>query len=892
MQPPDLEAVQRAIGDRYEVLSLAGAGGMGAVFRARHRTLGHIVAVKVLPPEVATSAMRSARFRLEATLGASLDHPSIVRVYDFDTREGITFLIMTHVRGDTLEARLRNPSPIPTDQVLRLVRELADALGYAHRRGIVHRDVKPSNILIDEDSGRAMLTDFGIARVEGTAQSALTQPGDAIGTPGYMAPEQAVGAHVDGRTDLHSLAIVACEALGITFTGGPGDRTERARTVRTARPELTPAEAMALVAPLDEAPESRPESAAAWLAALDSAGRRRWRRWAAVAVALIAAAVGLRAALGSRGSCGARDAPPRLAVMPFAVLGTPPYPASQLPAYFVSRFRPVERLSEVVSFGRVAAELGTEPPSSDEARDVACRLGAAFYVQGSVSFVGNSVTLTATLYERGRERRTGHASGRLGVDESDVMDHVWAQLYPEFTPGPDVTLPGGGPGVLAAYLNAEAAFRRGDYRTARDEYTQVIHGDTTFSVARLRLALVAAQVDPTEEGLGARIRSAIGHQRGLSPADSLLVDGFTRLMVEGDGGAALERFKHATELAPGYTYAWYVLGEFYYHFGGLFGEPIEEASAAFEKVLDVDPRFSPAIGHLIAFASQRGDMQETERLIRSYLRIDSTSAVAEAVGIVDTLLLRSAADQLRLLRGVCRHSFLPLQYLASQAVNFGTKAQREGPVRDVLRCLERRAATDAERARALRMGVAADLAAGWADSARQRLERAGRSSWAGRERDRWVLVAHATGLPALGDWSAAAERVARGAADSDAVADWLLARMGSDRARHAAALERLAAHHPLPASLAVDLQARQALARGDSARALQLWTEATRHYAVLSVPFELVASLWPLRLDMVRVAVARGDHAAATAVCQSFETIFGYADQAAQPETERLCRNR
>src|SRR5204862_549881 len=118
MQTPDLDAVQHAVGDRYEVLSLAGVGGMGAVFRARHRTLGHIVAVKVLPPDVAASAMRHERFRREATLGASLDHPNIVRVYDFDTREGISFLIMTFVRGDTFEERLRGA---PRGQACRLV---------------------------------------------------------------------------------------------------------------------------------------------------------------------------------------------------------------------------------------------------------------------------------------------------------------------------------------------------------------------------------------------------------------------------------------------------------------------------------------------------------------------------------------------------------------------------------------------------------------------------------------------------------------------------------------------------------------------------------------------------------------------------------------------------
>src|SRR5207237_576707 len=439
---------------------------------------------KVLPPEVAASAMRRERFRREATLGAGLEHPNIVRVYDFDTRDGITFLIMTFVRGATLEERLRDSDRPTTDAVLRTVREIADALGYVHRRGIVHRDVKPANILLDEDSGRALLADFGVAHVEGTADTSLTQPGVTIGTPGYMAPEQLAGGRVDGRADLYSLAAVAA-----------------------------------------------------------GVARMLW------------------------GPVPPSDVPPRLAVMPFAVLGTPPYPATQLPEYFVSRFRPVERVIEVVSFGRVVAQTGTAPPSNEEARDLAGRLGARFFVQGSVLYSGPTVTLTATLYEGNRARRSGKAAGRVGLDESEVMDRVWAQLYPEFTPSADVTLPNGGPEALAAYLNAETAFRRGDYRTARDGYTRVIRVDTGFAIGRLRLALVAAQVDPTEQGFGAPLRGAMLHQRGLSDADSLLLDGFSELLSHGDGLAALARFKSATERAPDYPQAWYVLGEFYYHFG-------------------------------------------------------------------------------------------------------------------------------------------------------------------------------------------------------------------------------------------------------------------------------------------------------------------------------------
>src|SRR5207237_9853365 len=153
---------------------------------------------------------------------------------------------------------------------------------------------------------------------------------------------------------------------------------------------------------------------------------------------------------------------------------------------------------------------------------------------------------------------------------------------------------------------------------------------------------------------------------------------------------------------------------------------------------------------------------------------------------------------------------------------------------------------------------------------------------------------HDVGLPGLGDWRRAGAQLAarpRAVQDTDVTAHWALARAGVDRARHAAALARLAVGEaPLPASLAADLQARAALARGDSSAAVRLWSGATRRYAVLSVPFELVASLWPLRLDLVRVAVARRDSAVANRACAAFEGLMGYADQVAQPEVARLCK--
>src|SRR5207302_521596 len=238
MQPPPLEDVQRAIGDRYELLSSVGAGGMGFVYSARHVTLGHVVAVKVLPPEVAASEMRMRRFQREAALGASLAHPHIVPVYDFGVRAGITFLITPFVRGPTLERALAQERP-SLDAALRVAREIGAALDHAHGRGVVHRDVKPSNILIDDDSGRALLTDFGVAHVVRVATSPLTAPGVPIGTPDYMAPEQAAGEErLDGRADMYSLAVVTFETLTGTRPAQGSDRARLARALRGARPEV------------------------------------------------------------------------------------------------------------------------------------------------------------------------------------------------------------------------------------------------------------------------------------------------------------------------------------------------------------------------------------------------------------------------------------------------------------------------------------------------------------------------------------------------------------------------------------------------------------------------------------------------------------------------------
>src|ERR1043165_3702180 len=210
--------VERVLSPHYELDCEIGRGGMGVVYRAKDRRLKRIVAIKVLPPELAFRSEIKTRFLREAETAAQLNHPNIVDIYAVDEAEGIVFFVMAYITGDNLAKRLHMHGTLSVDETRRTLRDGADALAYAHERGVIHRDIKPDNILIDAQSGRPMVTDFGIARAISEGDSRLTATGIAIGTPTYMSPEQAAGERqIDGRSDLYSLGILGYQML----TGEP-----------------------------------------------------------------------------------------------------------------------------------------------------------------------------------------------------------------------------------------------------------------------------------------------------------------------------------------------------------------------------------------------------------------------------------------------------------------------------------------------------------------------------------------------------------------------------------------------------------------------------------------------------------------------------------------------
>jgi eukaryotic-like serine/threonine-protein kinase len=274
--------VAQILSANYELESEVGRGGMGIVYCARDRRLKREIAVKVLPPELSFRADIRQRFLREAETAAQLNHPNIVPIYTVEEKDNLVYFVMAYIKGDNLGVRLQQHGPMPPVEVRRILREVADALAYAHNRNVIHRDIKPDNIIIDDETGRAMVTDFGIARaLTDSGDSRLTATGMAIGTPAYMSPEQSAGDRaIDGRSDLYSLGVVGYQMLcgqpPFVASNTPSmlvkHLSEKPVPVDERWPDLPPDLARAVMMCLEKDPADRFPSAAAFSVAISGGG--------------------------------------------------------------------------------------------------------------------------------------------------------------------------------------------------------------------------------------------------------------------------------------------------------------------------------------------------------------------------------------------------------------------------------------------------------------------------------------------------------------------------------------------------------------------------------------------------------------------------------------------
>jgi len=270
-----IHRLRTALADRYDVEQELGRGGMATVYRAQDRKHGRALAIKVLRPELA-EVLGAERFLREIQIAANLTHPHILPLHDSGDADGLLYYVMPYLPGESLRALLDREKQLPIEEAVRITREVLSALSHAHSRGIIHRDVKPENILLAD--GKAVVADFGIARALGMAgESRITQTGMSLGTPGYMSPEQVVGeADLDARSDVYAVGCMLYEMLvgEPPFTGPVETVIERQLTSvptppGTRRATVTPELDAVIAKALQKTPADRYATAAQFGDALE-----------------------------------------------------------------------------------------------------------------------------------------------------------------------------------------------------------------------------------------------------------------------------------------------------------------------------------------------------------------------------------------------------------------------------------------------------------------------------------------------------------------------------------------------------------------------------------------------------------------------------------------------
>jgi eukaryotic-like serine/threonine-protein kinase len=658
-----LQRLAAALGERYAIEREIGAGGMATVYLAKDLRHGRPVAIKVVRPEL-SGAGGIARFLREIELAARLQHPHILPVFDSgavdDGAGGQTpYFVMPFVEGETLRARLGREQQLPVDEAISLAAEVADALAYAHAHGVVHRDIKPENILMS--GGHGVVADFGVAKAiesgaspSGESGQGLTQVGLAIGTPNYMAPEQATGRDpVDARADQYSLACVLYEMLAGSppFSGGsaqsvvaqnmtaPRPHVGRVRSEVSTALEDVVIRGMA-IDPADRYPDM-PAFASALRQARASTRTRRKTMVVIAAAAIAAGAAGAVAWLATRPSAIAvAEEAETIAVLPFNasgpgvdVLGEGMVDLLTTNLQGVGGISAVEPRLVLKRWGKRGAG---ETASLEQALALGRGLHAGSVVLGSAVSTGGSVRLAADLYSVAGGERLGRAQvdgptdsvlplvDRLSVA---LLRDVWRSREP--LPSLNIaSLTTDSIAALRAYLQGEYYYRRFTLDSALAAYTRAVEVDSTFALAHLRRALVYGWTggygSPASHASAA---AAFRFSQRLPPRSRRLLEGY-RAFDEGSP-RAIDSMRAYVADYPEDLEGWYTYGEALYHLRDLVPNGPDTIMAVFDRVIAGDSSLTPAVIHPLELTLMYRD---TARFGR-YLRLLARTAPAPLVNV-------------------------------------------------------------------------------------------------------------------------------------------------------------------------------------------------------------------------------------------------------------------
>ncbi len=655
------QTLQAALGSQYRLERELGRGGMGVVFRATDTALDRPVAIKVVHPELATHPSIVRRFLAEARTIARLRHPNIVAVHAAGAADGLLYYVMDEIAGESLRQRLVREGRLDPAEVSRITGDLAQALDAAARAGIVHRDVKPENVLIEAATGRALLADFGIARaVAGETSGSSTGQGVAVGTPSYMSPEQAAGEEIDGRSDLYALGVVAYEML----TGRPpfagANRVvvskhiaELPAPVTKLRPETPPRLAGAVMRALEKQPSARWQTGEEFGQALAGErevpaapkSRRVWWIGAAVAAAVMVAFAGRSERLPA-------GVNPRLSmlVLPFENLrddrsvdwlreGSVSMLSLNLSQWNDLTIVDHARLHDLLARHRLAAgdQIGL-----DLARRLAREAGVWTVVLGDFTQAGDSMHLVARMYDvaSGKRVDVARVDDRAGADARPLFDDLAVKLL-DLSGAPQelaVGVASATTGSLEAYrgyLNGVELLNRWDLAGAERDFRRATGIDTTFGLAYYRLALTRGWLVGVGDSIADNaIARATAYSARLPVHDRTVINAY-RAFLAGEFGPAREAYEQLIARDPTDADAWYGLGEAWFHdTAGTDQSPAwTQALRAFRHTLALDPEYALAYDHVQSMLAGAAGPRPYYALVTS----DSFAVIEGASG-------RSGAD--------------------------------------------------------------------------------------------------------------------------------------------------------------------------------------------------------------------------------------------------------
>ncbi|HEX5582023.1 MAG TPA: serine/threonine-protein kinase [Gemmatimonadaceae bacterium] len=625
-------ALRDVLDAQFDLERPLGAGAMGSVFLARDRTLDRPVAIKVISPELSFNQSFRQRFLQEARTVARLRHHNLVTVHAAGEAGGVLYYVMEHVPGESLRQRLEREGRLAPLEAARILHELTVALAYAHAHGVVHRDVKPENVLLDEETGRALLADFGVAHAFAVGgDERVTESGFVVGSPRYMSPEQAAGeSQLDGRSDIYALGLVGYEMLaGAPPFTGPGARAVLAQQITAPAPPLAarapdaPPELVAIIErALQKEPAMRWPDARAMERALATllggaaagatashdvagaasrgpgAGTSRWRQLVAGGVALVAFLLSVAWLAGRRGESVPAGVDPRRSflVVPFEVQGgdaamdwlregSVSMLTLDLAQWTDLQVVDYERTLDLLRDARLddRRQIGLE-----DARRLARRGGAWTVVTGQVGRGADSLYVIARLFDVASGRRIDQAqqSAPVGGDPRSLFDALARDLLeiagaPEINPELARTTTSSLE-AYRAYLAGVRALNGWQLARADSLLGAAVDADSTFALAHYKRALGRGWSRLPDSTDVAYAAAAARHADRLRPRERDLVEGYLAMargldaQREGDMdaakgylAAARDRYEALVRRDSTDAESWYMLGDAHFHSASL-----------------------------------------------------------------------------------------------------------------------------------------------------------------------------------------------------------------------------------------------------------------------------------------------------------------------------------